>query len=627
VGDRKPSDAGGAGHTNVTGPASFAFLDQALWKQFREADSPEEFTRAWLALQCRFIEGAVAGVIVLGEPDTGPFAPAACWPENDVANPGLTAAAERAMSERQGVVLGQADATSGAASSVAYPVTIDDRLYGVVAVSIDCEQDKIRNIMRQLQWGCAWIEVLVRRQQDLSDDAQRERTSVAFDMVAIVLEHDRFQDACNAVVTDLALRLECDPVSIGFVKRGRVAVKAVSHAAQFGQRMNLIRSIAEAMDEAVDQKAVVLYPTRDDWEYRVTRSHAELASSHQIGSVLTVPLHSSGRVFGALTFERPPGMDFDEVTVDLCDAVGSVIGPILDEKRHNDRLVLWKVGESAWLQLKRLFGPHHFGRKFVTAIASLVIIFFLLVTGNYRVTSPAVLEGLVQRTIVAPFDGYVAAQYARAGEVVKEDQVLAELDDKDLALERIRWSTNRHQRLSEYDRALARQERAEANIIRTQVDQAEAQIALLDEQLSRTKIKAPFPGIVVSGDLSQSVGVALSRGEELFTIAPLNEHRVILEVDESDIEDILIGQTGILRVTSFPEESHAFTVERITPVSEQAEGRNFFRVEAKLHHVSKRLRPGMEGIAKTEIEDRLLVRIWTEKMVDWIRLALWKWLP
>ncbi|MEN8205401.1 MAG: HlyD family efflux transporter periplasmic adaptor subunit [Pseudomonadota bacterium] len=611
----------------MTGPASFAFLDQALWKQFREADSPEDFTRAWLALQCRFIEGAVAGVVVLGEPDTGPFAPAASWPENDVISPGLTAAAERAMSERQGVVLGQADAASGAASSVAYPVIIADQLYGVVAVSLDCDQDEIRNVMRQLQWGCAWLEVLVRRQQDLNDDAQRERTSLAFDMVATVLEHDRFQDACNAVVTDLALRLECDPVSIGFVRRGRITVKAVSHAAQFGQRMNLIRSIAGAMDEAVDQKAVVLYPAREDWEYRVTRSHAELASSHQIGSVLTVPLHSSGQVFGALTFERPPGMDFDEATVDLCDAVGSVIGPILDEKRHNDRLVLWKVGESVWQQLKRLFGPHHFGRKLVTAIASLLIVFFLFVTGNYRVTSPAVLEGLVQRTIVAPFDGYVAAQYARAGEQVKDNQVLAELDDKDLALERIRWSTKRHQRLSEYDRALARQERAEANIIRTQVEQAEAQIALLDEQLSRTKIRTPFAGVVVSGDLSQSVGVALKRGEELFTVAPLNEHRIILEVDESDIEDIRISQTGILRVTSFPEASHAFTVERITPVSEQAEGRNFFRVEAKLHQASKRLRPGMEGIAKTEIEDRLLVRIWTEKMVDWIRLTLWKWLP
>jgi hypothetical protein len=35
----------------------------------------------------------------------------------------------------------------------------------------------------------------------------------------------------------------------------------------------------------------------------------------------------------------------------------------------------------------------------------------------------------------------------------------------------------------------------------------------------------------------------------------------------------------------------------------------------------------MGGIAKTDVDERLLIRIWTDKIFDWIRLALWKWLP
>jgi hypothetical protein len=70
-----------------------------------------------------------------------------------------------------------------------------------------------------------------------------------------------------------------------------------------------------------------------------------------------------------------------------------------------------------------------------------------------------------------------------------------------------------------------------------------------------------------------------------------------------------------------------YVVERITPVAEQEEGRNYFRVESELNESSERLRPGMEGIAKTRVEDRLLIRIWTEKLVDWLRLTLWKWMP
>ena len=50
-------------------------------------------------------------------------------------------------------------------------------------------------------------------------------------------------------------------------------------------------------------------------------------------------------------------------------------------------------------------------------------------------------------------------------------------------------------------------------------------------------------------------------------------------------------------------------------------------MEARLHRVTDRIRPGMKGVAKTNIEERLLIRIWTEGLVDWVWLTLWKWLP
>ena len=618
----------GANRPEATARGDFTFLDQALWKQFREADTPESFTRAWLALQCRFIGDATCGVVVLGEPEIGPFAPAAYWPDEGAFKAELSATAEQAMAERQGVVRSQGqDSGGGKTVSVAYPLTLEGQLFGVVAMTLGGARSQVRNVMRQLQWGAAWMELLLRRQQSRSDGEERQRTAAAFDLLAAVLEQERFQDACNALVTELAMRLECDPVSVGFLRRGRTLVKAISHAADFGRRMNLIRDIGVAMDEAMDQKAVVLYPANEDWDYRVTRAHAELAATHKAGSILTIPLQAGGKVFGAITFERPAGAPFDEATVELCDAAASLVGPILYEKKRNDRLILTKVAESIRVQLKRLLGPHYFGRKLATVILVALVAFFSLASDDYRVTSPAVLEGSVQRTIVAPFDGYLASQHARAGETVAEGEVLATLDDRDLVLERLRWSTSRSQHLTEYDRAFAERNRAEANIHRAEIEQAEAQIALLDEQLARTRIKAPFHGIVVSGDLSQSVGATVHRGEELFKIAPLDSFRVILEVDETDVEEIGQGQTGTLRLSSLPDELLDFTVERITPIAEQAEGRNYFRVEAGLDEADHRLRPGMEGVAKTLVEERLLIRIWTDKLVDWLRLALWRWMP
>ena len=86
------------------------------------------------------------------------------------------------------------------------------------------------------------------------------------------------------------------------------------------------------------------------------------------------------------------------------------------------------------------------------------------------------------------------------------------------------------------------------------------------------------------------------------------------------------SRAGELRLASLPETPLGYMVERITPITEQAEGRNFFRVEARLDEINEHLRPGMEGVGKTAVDERLLIRIWTRKLVDWVRLTAWEWL-
>lgn len=627
------SEGGAPGQGNREQAASggrsgrVSFLDQALWKQLQDGGAPETYIQAWLALQCRLVPGCTRGVVVLGEPDDGPFAPAAFWPDEASVTPELSAVAELALSERRGVAQGGED-EPGDVSIVAAPFLIDGRLYGVVAVEVGGRTAaQLRSIMRQLQWGAAWIEILLRRQGAEYERNHLERTTTALDLVAAALERDRFKAACNTVVTELATRLDCNQVSIAFVKRGRAAVTALSHSAQFGRRMNLIRAIEHAMDESIDQGCVVLYPPPGGGDYYVMRAHHELARSFETGPVLTVPMESAGRILGAMTFELPHGTRFDQATIELCDCVASALGPLLEEKRRNDRLILTKIGESVWTQLKHLLGPHYMVRKLAVLAVAGIVAFFAVAKGEYRVTSPASLEGLVQRSIVAPFDGYVASEKARAGATVEKGEVLATLDDKDLVLERLRWTTTRSQRQTEYSRALAVRDRAEINIIKAQIDQAEAQIALIDEQILRTRLVAPFDGLLVAGDLSQAIGGTVQRGEELFKIAPLDSYRVILEVDEVEISDVAVGQKGALLVSSIPDEPMAYTVAMITPVAESREGRNYFRVEAQLDQVNERLRPGMEGVAKTSVDERRLIWIWTYKLVTWMRITLWTWWP
>src|SRR5207245_1607901 len=124
-------------------------------------------------------------------------------------------------------------------------------------------------------------------------------------------------------------------------------------------------------------------------------------------------------------------------SIEFCDCVAAVLGPILEENRRNIRLLIWKMWDSSQTQLARLLGPRYLGRKVAAIAAVMLVIFFATVEDDYRVTSPAVVEGGIQRTISAPIDGYIFAEYARAGQVVKKGTVLAKIDDRDLVVERM----------------------------------------------------------------------------------------------------------------------------------------------------------------------------------------------
>ena len=175
--------------------------------------------------------------------------------------------------------------------------------------------------------------------------------------------------------------------------------------------------------------------------------------------------------------------------------------------------------------------------------------------------------------------------------------------------------------------------------IRLRVAQADAELELLTAQLKRTALRAPFDGMVVSGDLSRSLGAPVTRGQLLFEVAPLDDYRVVLQVDERDMGGLRVGLRGTLALTGMPDARLPIVVQKIGTSAQEADGRNVVRVEARLKTGPEAslgaslgaspgaLRPGMNGVAKVSAGERRLLWIWTHGLVDWARLALWSALP
>ncbi|MRR50341.1 MAG: HlyD family efflux transporter periplasmic adaptor subunit [Rhodocyclaceae bacterium] len=595
--------------------------EDALWLAYAETESIQLAYGAWLTLQCSMIKGARQGVLVLGVPDTGPYVPSAVWPPGAIPGPVLAEVAGDSLAQRRALVVSRESH-----GVVASPILVDGHLHGVVAVESDqTDELLLQRQSRQLRWGCAGVEALLRRELSLGEQKTRERLIATLDLVASALTEDDFSAAAQTLATDLALRLDCDRVSIGFVKERTTQVVALSHSAEFGERMNLIRAIGTAMDEAIDQKSIMVLPLRDD-ETLVTRDHEALARQFGSSSLLTIPFSVGDSSVGAVTFERPYDRPFDPDTVELCQAVVALGSRILEARRLNDRPLRIRIKNALQAEISKLLGQRHFGRKLAASLVMLAAIFLSFATGEHRVAATATLEGSVRRVLVAPFDGYVATATHRAGDVVAAGTVLATLDERDLRLEYYRSDSQRSQYGKQYQEALAMHDRPQAAITLAQIAQAEAEMNLAAEQLSRTQLTAPFDGIVVSGDMHQSLGSAVRRGQVLFEVAPLNAYRVVLDVDEADITFLQTHQTGALTLTSIPGEAFPLRITQITPVALAREGRSYFRVEAMLVRNIDRLRPGMEGVAKIDTGSQKLLWIWTHKLVDWLRLTLWTWL-
>jgi multidrug resistance efflux pump len=233
----------------------------------------------------------------------------------------------------------------------------------------------------------------------------------------------------------------------------------------------------------------------------------------------------------------------------------------------------------------------------------------------------------VQRILAAPADGYLKLAYARPGDVVKEGQLLAELADDDFKLEERKAQSEVAQLENTYGTALVKQDRAEVAIIFAKLEEARAQLALAQSRLTRTQLRAPFNGVVITGDLTQSLGAPVKKGEALMTVAPEHDFRVIVEVDERDIGDVHLKQQGSLALSALPSDTLTIEVARITPVATPGDGRNYFEVEARLSSATRNdLRPGLIGVAKIEAGSRSWLWICTHRVTDWIRLTFWSWI-
>ena len=140
------------------------------------------------------------------------------------------------------------------------------------------------------------------------------------------------------------------------------------------------------------------------------------------------------------------------------------------------------------------------------------------------------------------------------------------------------------------------------------VQQAEASLKQLEEQLSYTTVTSPIDGVVLSrdvqvGDAVSSILVLGSTATLVMTLGDTHQVYVKGKVDESDIAKVYLGQAARIKVQSFPGRTFAGRVTKIAPLGVEKDNVTTFEVQISIDNPGGELKANMTANAEIVLEE------------------------
>ena len=143
---------------------------------------------------------------------------------------------------------------------------------------------------------------------------------------------------------------------------------------------------------------------------------------------------------------------------------------------------------------------------------------------------------------------------------------------------------------------------------RERAREARAAVAAAEDALSKTTIVSPISGRVtrVNAEEGETVvtGTMNMPGSVILTVSDLSEIEAAVEVDESAVARVRVGQKAGVRVDAFPDRELSGEVTEIADSAVKRQEVAYFPVKVRILGSAEGLRPGMTARARIQAESR-----------------------
>jgi len=237
--------------------------------------------------------------------------------------------------------------------------------------------------------------------------------------------------------------------------------------------------------------------------------------------------------------------------------------------------------------------------------------------------------------------GQVVNLAVREGDVVKKDDFLLQIDQKQLAAtarsadaavqavfsdrdaakamavaadqDYQRALKNFEQKItprSELDRAQSSRDSARANVaaLEQRISQARENLNAARDTLQKTTMRAPMAGVVTALPVEEGevavIGTMNNAGTVLMTIADMSVVEAVMEVDETDVPSVKVGQRATVTIDAYPNKTFPGLVTEVasSPIKRNGVAASTteavnFEVKIQIENPPAGVRPGFSASA------------------------------
>jgi GAF domain-containing protein/multidrug resistance efflux pump len=344
-----------------------------------------------------------------------------------------------------------------------------------------------------------------------------------------------------------------------------------------------------------------------------------------VESGLYLPLKDEEGVVGVLVFEAGRTEFVSPVQLEVAAILANQTAVALRNAQlyHQvpmaDALGAIAAKKQALLAVPRRKLQIYGGIALAIVAATILVRWPLRVSGSDPVFRPTALAPV--RALVP---GVVERVLVQEGTAVTRGALLATLRSTTLASDRAATAAAVAAAERQADISSSRGDPAEERLHRIRGDALRQELALIDEQVRFTMVRAPTTGVVLTPHLRESIGASLEEGDHLLTLGRVDTLELEFGVDQHDVSRVRPGQEVRLRVDALPQHTFSGVVTSVGQLPSDTGETVRYPVRAAVPNPDGILKPQMAAYARVLTAPASALNRLVRGPSRWFQLMWWR---